>query len=319
MLGLVLLILQSAVISTEVVDKTVAEFHMSPLVGKVLVMIGLIILGVSSTLLAFRVKEQVNILSMGNCFSAGVLLSAGLVHMLPDAADDFKSVKGAWPDDFPMASVCAGIGFWLVMVVEMLPRLCSKHPMKSTGLDEELLTTNRSPRSGDHDPHSHLDFLSVTADGDVDSLSRSISAVLFLFVLSVHSVIAGISIGIDPDFPFSVVIAVFAHKGFAAFALGTSLVKADLIANKRCLLISLVLTFACATPLGICLGLAFDSLDKGGAALRASFAGVAAGTFIYISNVEILVKEMENLQCLGRNLFAFGVGFGAMASLALVL
>jgi solute carrier family 39 (zinc transporter), member 1/2/3 len=52
--------------------------------------------------------------SLGNAFSAGIFLSAGLIHMLPDAEVNLRGVLG----EFPAASLIAVIGFFIVLFVE---------------------------------------------------------------------------------------------------------------------------------------------------------------------------------------------------------
>jgi zinc transporter 1/2/3 len=52
--------------------------------------------------------------SLGNAFSAGIFLSAGLIHMLPDAETSLRGVLG----EFPTASLLAVLGFFIVLFVE---------------------------------------------------------------------------------------------------------------------------------------------------------------------------------------------------------
>ena len=72
-------------------------------------------------------------------------------------------------------------------------------------------------------------------------------------VLSIHSVIAGIALGIESELAASllVMIAILSHKGSAAFALMVSVQSAgaDRARLKRVLAIFVVMT-----PLGIMLG-----------------------------------------------------------------
>lgn len=103
-------------------------------------------------------------------------------------------------------------------------------------------------------------------------------------ILSIHSVIAGASLGIDTSvYGFVVIfIAIIAHKGSAAFALTVSMRNSGI--EKRRMLQILIL-FSIMTPLGVFLGSTVNHLVPISAAklLEAIFDGVAAGTFIYIA------------------------------------
>ena len=77
--------------------------------------------GMAGVLLPRCVKESPKLLSAGNLVSAGVLMSASLVHLLPDAARDMDKAEFI---DFPIVYLAAGIGF--IFVLAMVRRLC--HP-----------------------------------------------------------------------------------------------------------------------------------------------------------------------------------------------
>ena len=96
---------------------------------------------------------------------------------------------------------------------------------------------------------------------------QPIYPLVLLVVLSIHSVIAGIALGIETELAASllVMIAILSHKGSAAFALIVSVQAAG--ADRRRLLRVLTI-FVVMTPLGILLGtVACGSCYKGDTAL----------------------------------------------------
>src|SRR5215207_7856368 len=152
--------------------------------------------------------------------AGGVFLGAGLIHMLPDAQEAFSTAFGA--PDYPWFALLAGGGFLLILCLDKLLAA----PLAPTGSDE---------RAG-----------------------QLLSAYVLLLVLAVHSLITGIALGVETGAAATLVIllAVLAHKGTAAFALGVALVQGGIPAARLRLLIAL---FALTTPIGIAVGTAIST------------------------------------------------------------
>lgn len=69
---------------------------------------------------AFKIKSSKKselYFSLGNTFAAGIFLGAGLIHMLPDAAQGFSDVVDS---DFPFAPFIASLGFLLILFIERI-------------------------------------------------------------------------------------------------------------------------------------------------------------------------------------------------------
>ena len=188
--------------------------------------------------------------SLGNALAAGIFLSAGLIHMLPDAEENLRGVLG----EFPVASLIAMLGFFLVLFVERV----------------------------------------VAADESEagEAKKGAIYAYILALVLSVHALIAGIAVGTEQTVTGLLVllIAILAHKGSEAFALGISMVRGNIPRSRIPRTIGF---FALMTPLGIALGALLSNALTGHTAVL--FAGVfdalAAGTFIYVAILDVIGEE----------------------------
>ena len=108
--------------------------------------------------------------------------------------------------------------------------------------------------------------------------------------LSIHSLIAGVTLGISTAAGASVLLmAILAHKGAAGFALGSTFREAAIPPHTR---IPALLVFVGSTPLGVILGgAAIDIFGSGDGAAVAWFKAVAAGTFLYIATLDIVREE----------------------------
>lgn len=226
--------------------------------------------GLLGGLLPWRVERLTRssvYLGWGNAFAGGVLLAAGVIHLLGDAADGFASL---WPQaDYPWAFTIAAGSFLLILGVErVLPRL-PRLPAGSSDMD---------------------------LDPEAESLSAAAQTrqypYLLLLTLSVHSIIAGMALGAQQALAGFVVIvvAILAHKSAAAFALGVSLHRIGISKTRAR---SLVFGFAVMTPIGLLLGMAITALldSTGEQFFEATFDAIAAGTFIYIAALDILREE----------------------------
>ena len=224
-------------------------------------------------------------IAYGNSFAGGVLLAAGLIHLLADASDGFAT---AYPDvDYPAAYALATLSFILVLGLERVVPLA----------------LNRGSISEDPESAAMLEA----------SRGSGLAPYLLLLTLSIHSLIAGLTLGISSAAGAGVLlIAILAHKGAAGFALGSPFREAAIPPRTR---IPALLVFVGSTPLGVILGgLAIDVLGESSTAAEAWFKAVAAGTFLYIATLDVVREEFfpGGTKRTQRLLWAFS-GAGLMA------
>eukprot|EP00980_Cylindrotheca_fusiformis_P029464 scaffold23479_cov143-Cylindrotheca_fusiformis.AAC.14 len=196
-----------------------------------------------------------------------------------------------------------------------------------------------NPRSDSNQPanpqpaqhHHHEDHVSLHVRGSI------IATCVLMLAISVHSILAGISMGVESSYKhlLSTAIAILAHKAFVGFALGSSLVNAQIGPSAGFIFWFFSLGFALTTPIGVFIGMGIvkaESGDPDGTHAVALIKAIVSGTFLYISIVEIGTKELmtcrteyEKHGSLAQklwdvaNLVVFAAGYGAMASLALAV
>lgn len=135
--------------------------------------------------------------------------------------------------------------------------------------------------------------IAVKEESEIVNKDGSFPIILFI-VLSVHSIIAGMSLGLESTFLSGIVIfiAIIAHKGSAAFALSVNMLEKHIkhkIIKKSIALLSIM------TPLGIIIGGIIDNMESSMISVwfEAIFDSLAAGTFIYIAVMEIINEIFE--------------------------
>ena len=217
----------------------------------------------------------------GNAFAGGVFLGAGLLHMLPDAQENFQTF--AQNISFPFPILIAGVGFLFILMLE------------KTTLTT-FATTKNIP------------------------LKRNIYPFLLCFILSIHSIIAGMALGLETTLlsASAIFIAIIAHKGAAAFALGVTLKENGFSTKGHLFTIAF---FSLMTPLGVILGTLFSQTMSGSnhAGLEALFDSLAAGTFLYIAIVDIIDDVFKQQSDSWRKVFLIITGFALMALIAVWL
>ena len=220
--------------------------------------------------------------SLGSALAGGVFLGAGLIHLLPDAAQGLgEYFKGL---DYPLAFTLCALGFLAVLLLEKV--ICA-------GWEARL---------------------------DGGSAAAGPMAFLLTVVLSFHSLLAGLALGAEGTLTGSLAIflAIAAHKGSAGFALGVDLERAGVAASRRW---AALLTFSLSTPIGIFAGAGVAALTSGpsGRLVEAVFDSLAAGTFLYIAVLDIIQEEFFQPVDRWPKFLLLFIGLVGMALLALWL
>lgn len=225
-------------------------------------------------------KNSSKLFSLGNSFSGGIFLGAGLLHLLPDSVEGFSE---ALPNfEFPIAYLICVFGFILILFFENV-----------------LLRSEHSDTVFDH-------------------FKSGIYPYLLTIALSIHSIIAGIALGAESNIEMAslVLVAIIAHKGSAAFALIVNLFSSD-VNRKR--IRTILFLFSVMTPFGILFGLiaTLNLNDSYTMLLTSTFDALAAGTFIYISILDIIHGEFSDRRNSWAKFSILLFGFGLMSLIAL--
>ncbi len=229
---------------------------MTPLAIKIIAgvsILGIAIVGGMIPILVSKQQASRRYLSLGNALAGGIFLGVGFVHLLPEADEALRNVV-----DYPLAPLLAALGVGLLLLID------------------RVVLEGRNSMLGQEDEPTRPPFY----------------AFVLLIVLSVHSIIAGMALGLQPEAAAALVVmlGILFHKGSAAFAL---IVTAHSAGNRK--LWQTLWLFAVMTPIGIVLGTVAGQVFEGRTALvfEGSFNAIAAGTFIYVAVMDVLDAEMS--------------------------
>ncbi|NQY43612.1 MAG: ZIP family metal transporter [Legionellales bacterium] len=141
----------------------------------------------------------------------------------------------------------------------------------------------------------------------INKINTNFIIPLFLiFALSVHSIIEGYALGLEPTINGCMIlfIAIVSHKSLASIALSLKLCTSSLTIRIQLLLFFI---FTIMTPIGIVAGIFSNMyLASHGSLLQSYADSIAAGTFIYIATMHetSINKESEHISVI---LFILGI------------
>ncbi|XP_030546521.2 zinc transporter 8-like [Rhodamnia argentea] len=266
-------------------------------------------------------------------FAAGVILSTGFIHVLPDAFENLTSPclsETPW-GDFPFAGFVAMLAaLGTLMVDTMATSYYRKLHAGKAGSDK---CVGDEEKAGENQGHVHVHTHAthghshgpISMDSDSELLRhRVISQVLELGIV-VHSVIIGISLGASesPTTIRPLVAALSFHQFFEGMGLGGCISQAKF---KTRAIVIMALFFSLTTPVGIGIGLGvtnvYDENSPNSLIVEGIFNAASAGILIYMALVDLLAADFMSpkLQNSGRLQFGTNValllGAGCMSLLA---
>ncbi|XP_061565442.1 zinc transporter ZIP1 [Cololabis saira] len=259
------------------------------------------------------------VLSLISCFAGGVFLAACWLDIIPDYLSDITAELGARQVEtsFPLPEFIIAAGFFTVLILEKM--VLNFREMRAG--HEETAPLLSDGRNGHGHGHGH----EAAASPDLESSGHHVhvdfqahspfrSFMLFLS-LSLHSVFEGLAIGLQntDSKVLEICIAILVHKSIIVFSLSVKLVQSAVHPLWVAVYIGV---FAMMSPLGIAVGISVMEADlASGALIQAILEGLAAGTFVYITFMEILPHELNSAgKQLLKVLFIL-LGFTIMAAL----
>ncbi|CAK8566979.1 unnamed protein product [Lathyrus sativus] len=266
-------------------------------------------------------------------FAAGVILSTGFIHVLPDAFENLTSPclkEHPW-GDFPFTgfvAMCTAMG--TLMIDTYATAYFQNQNSRKTPTQ---VKNHESTPDVEHEGHVHVHTHAshghahghISSDPSSELLRhRVVSQVLELGII-VHSVIIGISLGASesPKTIRPLVGALTFHQFFEGMGLGSCITQA----NFKSLSITIMgLFFALTTPVGIGIGIGISSVydENSPTALivEGVFNAASAGILIYMALVDLLAADFMNprMQKSGKLRLSCNVslllGAGAMSLIA---
>ena len=138
------------------------------------------------------------------------------------------------------------------------------------------------------------------------------ASVVIASVLSIHSIIEGLTLGIQSNYRsfINLAIAIFIHKIPESLVIGITL---NTVEFK--LKIIMIIIYSIATPLGIIFGMAINSTIS--PITQGIFISICIGTFVYVAASEIIVEEFAVPKQKYKKYISLLLGIGLISILIL--
>jgi zinc transporter ZupT len=213
---------------------------------------------------SFVVKNDVAVVLM-KLFSAGVILSLSIVHIIPEV-----SVGVNEDDAYPFGSLCILVGLVSLAIFENLSHTFT-------------FTTPIEKKHGNNDIEEHHHSCIINND-----LKQNINPYIFEFACVFHSVLIGISLGIQEEDNMKVVlIALIFHQFLEGASIGW--IMSDIGIIKK---LVMIFVYSTSTPSGILIGKNIDGINQS-ELWAICLLGLSGGMLIYISLIQIFIEEMS--------------------------
>ncbi|KAL1195116.1 Fe(2+) transport protein 2 [Cardamine amara subsp. amara] len=232
------------------------------------------------------------------CFSSGIILGTGFMHVLPDSFEILSSKclnDDPW-HKFPFAGFVAMLSGLVTLAVDSITTsLYTGKNAVAPGPDEYTYGTDQEKVThigGHNHSHGHGVVLATKDDGQLLRY-RVIAMVLELGILF-HSVVIGLSLGTTNNACTlkGLILALCFHHLFEGMGLGGCILQADFTNLKKFLM---AFFFAGTTPCGILLGIALSSIYRDNSQTALITIGLlnacSAGMLIYMALVDLLATE----------------------------
>ncbi|CAB3409586.1 unnamed protein product [Caenorhabditis bovis] len=229
-------------------------------------------------------------LSYLSCFSGGVFMATCFLDIIPHIGENYEKLVDSYDLHLPVPAnqvfICCGF-FLVYFIEEITARVFGQEdhghshgtPPKHTENITTLVVEEASPWVVS-DEHTNL-----------------LKSLTFAVAMSFHSLLEGFALGVQDTATgiYALFFSLLLHKSIEAFSVGLQISKTN--SDKYKTVAFTILTYSLMTPIGSVLGTLLQnssstSLLKEGAILF--LESLAAGTFIYVTFLEVLAHEKES-------------------------
>ncbi len=270
---------------------------------KLISLLSIWFVGFVGGVMPFFIRQRNPVLmSQLNCMSGGVFLAGGFMHLLHAAIENPGLSRWSTMDEgvyaFPYAEMFCTIGFLGVLIIEQCAHALQfkalpsqhEHSRESTAtadndyddtpdsapfleqVEVRLPSIMKNRKKSDHHDLMPFDKYDRPSRHSLDSTlcshaSGTVALVLFA-ALSFHSILEGLGIGAQSTPAWGVFLAIIIHKGLAAFALGSGMLKSQV---NKATFVAYMFLFSMMSIIGIIVGWCISSASESSEDVRIVF------------------------------------------------
>ncbi|KAK0489107.1 Zinc/iron permease [Armillaria novae-zelandiae] len=287
-----------------------------------------------------------SIFDFAKYFGSGVIIATAFIHLLSPALDALSSdcLAAGW-QVYPYALALCMLSIFSIFILELVAFRWGTRKLAEIGMRHDA----HGHEAGGHAAHGPEGNLAHQIDGNVDetklrisdsnldiedqqhrvldsAMTQIIGVAILEFGVTLHSVLIGLTLAVDPDFKVLFVVLIF-HQTFEGLGVGSRLAYLDLPPKYHWAPYAGAALYGLTTPIGIAAGLGVRTTYNPGSTTASIVSGtldaLSSGILIYTGLVELLAHEfLFNKEMMassnGKLAYALGcmlTGCGIMALL----
>ncbi|KAK0501466.1 Zinc/iron permease [Armillaria luteobubalina] len=279
-------------------------------------------------------------------FGSGVIIATAFIHLLSPALDALSSecLAPGW-QVYPYALALCMLSIFSIFILELIAFRWGTKKLAEIGMRHDA----HGHEAGGHAAHGPEGNLANQIEGNVDetklrisdseldiedqqhrvldsAMTQIIGVAILEFGVTLHSVLIGLTLAVDPDFKVLFVVLIF-HQTFEGLGVGSRLAYLDLPPKYRWAPYAGAALYGLTTPIGIAAGLGVRTTYNPGSTTASIVSGtldaLSSGILIYTGLVELLAHEfLFNKEMMtgsnGKLAYAIGCMLAGCAIMALL-
>lgn len=204
----------------------------------------------------FIIKRSESFEQYFRSLASGVMISLSTVHLFPDSYNNFNEIS-----TFNWSGVCIMCGIFIIFILENIVHSYHHHDISHIEINHKL----------------------------------KLRSIIMEFGCIFHSVIIGISLGVEQTEIKGLLIGLCCHQFLEGLGVGAIVTSANFSKTKSYLLKTL---FSITAPIGIAIGIAiaksYEEESKTSHFIQGIFNGLSCGLLLYVSFVQLIAEDFIN-------------------------
>ncbi|CAD6196235.1 unnamed protein product [Caenorhabditis auriculariae] len=271
-------------------------------------------------------RKPSSFLSYLSCFSGGVFLATCFLDIIPHVNEGYEDLltrhELSW--HFPLPQLVTCCGFFFIYSIEEFATYVFAGRKGGSGVSHGHAHHGDAPVIRRRKSSLNITNLAVEETSMwvvSDEKSNILKSLTFAMAMSFHSLLEGFALGVQESSQriYSLFFSLLLHKGVEAFSVGLHLQISNSKSQKYKVILSTIFIYCLMAPIGTIVGTLLQHSDTTSIykdSIVLFLESLAAGTFIYVTFIEIMATERSIIEANHLlQLFSIVIGFALITAM----